>query len=65
MGETDGNSKGRETLGIFFYDLAKIAFTALVAGGIIQALSEGNGHAYWALAVFGLVATYVLALMGI
>ena len=61
--EGSRNIIGKETLGKFFYDLAKIAFTALVAGGIIQALSESGNHAYWALAIFGIVATYVLALI--
>lgn len=28
---------GRETLGKFFYDLAKIVFTGLVVGGVISA----------------------------
>ena len=31
---------GRETLGKFFYDLAKIAFTALVVGSIVSVTAE-------------------------
>ena len=35
-GVRDKENSGRETLGKFFYDLAKITFTALVAGNLVS-----------------------------
>lgn len=55
---------GREKLGSFFYDLAKIVFTTMVAGSIVTMVSGQLKPAlYWSVA-FGIVATYVLAQIG-
>ena len=55
----------RETLGKFFYDLAKIVFTALVTGSLVtmvtlQALSVWH----LILIVVGIASTFVLARIG-
>lgn len=42
----------RETLGKFFYDLAKIVFTSLVAGS------------YWIFIVIGTLVTGILSYIG-
>lgn len=38
----DKENSGRETLGKFFYDLAKITFTALVAGNLVSLFVLGE-----------------------
>lgn len=55
---------GREKLGSFFYDLAKIAFTTLVAGGIVTMVSGQLKLALWWLLAVGVGGTYVLAQIG-
>lgn len=54
----------RETLGKFFYDLAKITFTALVVGSIMTAVTQDVQAKFWLLPVFGLMATYAFAYTG-
>lgn len=55
---------GRETLGKFFYDLAKIAFTALVVGSIVSVTTEQKKLEYWLLIGIGLITTFVFARIG-
>ncbi len=55
---------GRETLGKFFYDLAKIAFTALVVGSIVSVTTEQKKLEYWLLIGIGLITTFVFARKG-
>lgn len=54
----------RETLGKFFYDLAKIVFTALVAGSIVSLATIGSGGIYWILIAIGSISTFALAYIG-
>lgn len=55
----------RETVGKFFFDLAKTAFTAMVVGGAV-ALITGmeNTFSYTVLLGTGLVAMILLASIG-
>ena len=39
----------RETLGKFFYDLAKISFTALVVGSVVSVATQQEKVEYWIL----------------
>lgn len=55
---------GREKLGSFFYDLAKIAFTSLVAGGIVTMISGQQKSVLWGIVALGISATYVFAQIG-
>lgn len=54
----------KETLGKFFYDLAKIAFTALVVGSIVSVVSEQKTTEYTILTLIGILVTCALALIG-
>lgn len=40
----------RETLGKFFYDLAKTSFAAMVAGGAVSFFTSSNNELYLAFA---------------
>lgn len=55
---------GREKLGSFFYDLAKIAFTTLVAGSIVTMVSGQLKLILWLVVLFGIIATYAFAQIG-
>lgn len=55
---------GREKLGSFFYDLAKIAFTTLVAGGIVTMVSGQLKPVLWGIVALGISATYAFAKIG-
>ncbi len=55
---------GREKLGSFFYDLAKIVFTTMVAGSIVTMVSGQPKLALWWLLAVGVGGTYVLAQIG-
>lgn len=54
----------KETLGKFFYDLAKIAFTALVVGSVVSVVIEQRKTEYALLITIGALTTYVFALIG-
>lgn len=54
----------RETLGKFFYDLAKIAFTALVVGSIVSVVTEQKKFEYWILIAIGSLVTYIFSIIG-
>ena len=54
----------RETLGKFFYDLAKIAFTALVIGSIVSIVTEKEKQDYGILVAIGSMATIVFSMIG-
>ncbi len=53
-----------ETLGKFFYDLAKITFTALVIGSIVSAATEQNKSEYYLLIGIGIFVTYIFSYIG-
>ena len=43
--EAKENEKvSRETLGKYFYDLAKVSFTAMVVGGAVAWISDSNSY---------------------
>lgn len=54
----------RETLGKFFYDLAKIAFTALVIGSTASLIVKQDKIEYWLLIAIGSIATYIFSVIG-
>lgn len=54
----------RETLGKFFYDLAKIVFTGLVIGGVISIASGQYVLNNSILLMLGIIATYILVHIG-
>lgn len=53
-----------ETLGKFFYDLAKTSFTAMVAGGAVSFFTDSSNDLYWLLLLIGAFATTVFAYIG-
>ena len=56
----------RETLGKFFYDLAKANFTTNVAGCILSMVinDKYDDLKVWGLLLLGLLSTSVLAILG-
>ena len=54
----------RETLGKFFYDLAKTSFAAMVAGGAVSFFTSSNNQLYWLLLLIGAFSTIVFAYIG-
>ena len=54
----------RETLGKFFYDLAKTSFAAMVAGGAVSFFTNSNNNLYWLLLLIGAFSTIVFAYIG-
>lgn len=60
----DRERLSRETLGKFFYDLAKLAFTAMVLGGSVALISGGSEIRQLVLLGCGLIATSVFAYIG-
>ena len=53
----------RETLGKFFYDLAKISFTALVVGSVVSVATQQEKVEYWIL-IIGIFVTYIFSYIG-
>ena len=49
----------RETLGKFFYDLAKISFTALVVGSVVSVATQQEKVENWVLILIGIFVTYI------
>ncbi len=55
----------RETLGKFFFDLAKTCFAALVVGDFVSIfLGEGDVTLYLVILAVGIVATVILSRIG-
>ena len=54
----------RETLGKFFYDLAKTSFTIMVAGSITSFFTNQEQTAYWLLLIVGAIVTTTFAIIG-
>ena len=54
----------RETLGKFFYDLAKLTFATMVLGGLMTLFTEFNQINYWAMIVCGFFFTCGFAYTG-
>ena len=64
--DRDKEKTSRETLGKFFYDLAKANFTTNVAGCILSmALNDKYADLkVWGLLLFGMFSTALLAYVG-
>lgn len=64
--EREKEKTSRETLGKFFYDLAKANFTTNVASCILSMVMKEkyDDLLVWGLLVFGLLSTGVLAYIG-
>lgn len=54
----------REPLGKFFYDLAKIAFTALVVGSIVSMVTEQKKFEHLLLIAIGIFVTFIFSYVG-
>ena len=54
----------RETLGKFFLDLAKIAFSTMVVGNVVAIVTGMNQRVSWCLITIGFATTCVLAFIG-
>ena len=54
----------RETLGKFFYDLAKLVFAGVVVGGVMQLVNSDNLIFSIVMIAFGVVASSFLAYVG-
>ena len=60
--DKEKDKMGREQLGKFFYDLAKVCFTSMVIGSIVLMLtSDGFNLSLIPLNAIGIMATYYLA----
>ena len=54
----------RETLGKFFYDLAKLVFAGVVVGGVVQ-LTQSRDYALMAvMVVLGILVSCIFAFVG-
>ena len=54
----------RETLGKFFFDLAKLVFAAIVLGEILLLQENVFDKSCWAMIIIGLSTIYSLAWLG-
>lgn len=54
----------REALGKYFYDLAKVTFTAMVVGSTIAWISDVTKDYHWKLLSIGVVTTILLTYIG-
>ena len=54
----------RETLGKFFYDLAKLAFAALVIGSVASVVINKDNVDSWIIISIGVFVTYIFAYIG-
>ncbi len=54
----------REVLGKFFYDLAKVTFTAMVVGGAVAWISDSEKDYAWILLLLGVLSTMTLSYAG-
>ena len=54
----------RETLGKFFYDLAKLVFAGVLVGGVVQ-LTQSRDYALMAvMVVLGILVSCIFAFVG-
>jgi hypothetical protein len=54
----------RETLGKFFFDLAKLAFAGLFVSWITPLFTNVNNNVAWTVLVGGVMFTVVFAMIG-
>ena len=57
-------SIAKETLGKFFYDLAKLIFAGIVLGEVFLLQDNASNVAYWIMTVLGAAMTWGLAWIG-
>ena len=63
--EAKENEKvSRETLGKYFYDLAKVSFTAMVVGGAVAWISDSNRSDSITLLLLCTITTIALTYTG-
>ena len=65
--EKGSEGKGKisiETLGKFFYDLAKTSFTVMVAGSAVSFFTDKVQTPYWLLLATGVFVTTIFACIG-
>lgn len=63
--EAKENEKvSRETLGKYFYDLAKVTFTAMVVGGAVAWISDSKKDYSLILFLLGIITTVALTYAG-
>ena len=60
----DREKLSRETLGKFFYDLAKLAFTAMVLGSVVSLFSKDSEAGQIILLLCGTAVTSIFAYIG-
>ncbi|WP_303141244.1 DUF6722 family protein [uncultured Parabacteroides sp.] len=60
----DREKLSRETLGKFFYDLAKLAFAALVIGSVASVVIKKDNIDSWVIISIGAFVTYIFAYIG-
>lgn len=60
----DRDRASREALGKFFYDLAKLAFAALVIGSITSIVVKDDNVDSWIIVGIGSFVTYIFAYIG-
>ncbi len=60
----DRERLSRETLGKFFYDLAKLAFTAMVLGSVVSLFSKDSEAGQIVLLACGTIVTSIFAYIG-
>ena len=58
------NKVRRETLGKFFYDLAKLTFAAIVLGGLTPIYANMDNSTNWGLIIAGTIFTIIFSLIG-
>lgn len=54
----------RDTLGKFFFDIAKLTFAAMVLGGVVALTTGEGGNGGWPLMAVGLIVTAIFAYIG-
>ncbi len=61
---TEKEKLSRETLGKFFFDLAKLVFTAMALVGGVSLIIDEPQTKQGVLAVMGILLTYTFAIIG-
>lgn len=60
----ENDKLSREALGKYFYDLAKVTFTAMVVGGAVAWISDSQKDYSWILLLLGILSTVALSYVG-
>lgn len=62
--QQEEHKEAKERVGKFFYDLAKIAFTALVVGSIVSVVTEQKKFEHLLLIAIGIFVTFIFSYVG-